>query len=288
MSTRFLSSVMTCGVLSVVGCAAAQVDEPDNDSGSGATSSTAGKSSGTGGGGSGGTGVVPKAGSSSAAGSTSSTAGTGSGGTGTAGSTGKAGSSAGGSGGSPPTKPADTNLPYSEDFEDGEPNGFIPWNEDLMAGTWSVVDDAGGKIYQPAAAVGELEFAVGGSTSWTDVAFTVKVRLADADSRAHIVLRMKEPKTYLVVEMAEGAYKLRGRADGSTTDLVAPSPKPVITAGTWHTVGITAKGSAVELTLDGVSIGTGTANALISNGGIALGVAEGSVAFDDVSVVVAP
>ena len=130
-------------------------------------------------------------------------------------------------------------------------------------------------------------FAVGGSTTWTDVKLTVKVRLADDDSRAHILLRMKEPKTYLVVEMAEGTYKLRGRADGSTTDIVSPSPKPVITPGMWHEVGVSAKGTAVELTLDGNSIGTGNANALISNGGIALGVAEGSASFDDVSVVVA-
>lgn len=286
MSTRLSWSVLTCGVL-FVGCAAAQVDDaPPDDSGSGNAPSSAGKGSSSGGGGSGGTGVLPHAGT------TSSTAGTapkaGSGGTGTAGAGGKAGASAGGSGGMPPVKPANTNLPYSEDFEDGEPNGFIPWNEDLAAGTWSVVDDAAGKIYQPAAAVGELEFAVGGSTTWTDITFTVKVRLNDADSSAQIVLRMKEPKTYLVVEMGEGKYKLRGRADGSTADLVAPSPKPVITAGTWYTVGVTAKGSAVELTLDGMSIGMGTANALISNGGIALGVAEGSVSYDDVSVVAAP
>jgi hypothetical protein len=186
-----------------------------------------------------------------------------------------------------PVAPANTNLPYSEDFEDGEPNGFIPWNEDVNPGMWAVVDDPVGKIYQPAGAVSELEFAVGGSTTWTDVKLTVKVRINDADSRAHILLRMKEPKTYLVVEMAEGTFKLRGRADGSTTDLVAPSPKPVITPGMWHVVGIVAKGAAVELILDGTSIGTGTANALISNGGIGLGVAEGSVSYDDVSVVVA-
>ena len=282
MSTSLVWSVMTCGVLSVAGCAAAQVDDMPDDSGSGATSSSAGKSGG--GGGSGGTGVVPHAGTSSSTAGTAPAAGTGSGGTGTAGAGGKA---SGGSGGMPPVKPANTNLPYTEDFEDGEPNGFIPWNEDLLAGPWSVVDDAVGKIYQPQAAVAELEFAVGGSTTWTDVTMTVKVRLSTADSRAHILLRMKEPKTYLVVEMAEGTFKLRGRADGSTTDLVAPSPKPVIVAGTWYTVGVTAKGAAVDLTLDGMPIGSGSANALITNGGIALGVAEGSASFDDVNVVAA-
>lgn len=283
MSTRIWWSVTTCGVLCLGGCAAAQVDDPD-DSGSGATSSSVGK--GGGGSGSGGAGVVPHAGSTSATAGTASRAGSGSGGTGTAGAAGHAGS--GGSGGTAPVKPANTNLPYSEDFEDGEPNGFIPWNEDRTEGPWSVVDDAAGKIYQPQAAVGELEFAVGGSTTWTDIAFTVKVRLNDADSIAQIVLRMKEPKTYLVVEMGEGRYKLRGRTDGSTQDLVAPSPKPVIAAGTWYTVGVTAKGTAVELTLEGMPIGTGAADAAISNGGIALGVAEGSVSFDDVSVVAAP
>jgi hypothetical protein len=191
-----------------------------------------------------------------------------------------------GSGGSGPTKPANTNLPFSEDFEDGEPNGFIAWNEDMTAGAWAVVADGAGKVYQPQTAVAELEFAVGGSTTWTDVTFSVKVRLNDADSGAQIVLRFKDPKTYLVVEMAEGKFKLRGRADGSTQDLIAPSPKPVISAGTWYTVGVTAKGSTVSLTLDGMPIGApATCNAAISNGGIALGVAEGSVSFDDLSVV---
>jgi hypothetical protein len=117
----------------------------------------------------------------------------------------------------------------------------------------------------------------------------VKVRLADADSGAQIVLRFKEPKTYLFVEMAEGKYKLRARADGSTQDLVSPSPKPTIVAGTWYTVGIVAKGTTVSLTLNDMPIGSpAMCNAAISNGGVALGVAEGSVAFDDLSVTAAP
>ncbi len=286
MSARSLSSVVTCGVLCLAGCAAAQVDDmPDDDSGSGNASS--GPKAGTGGG-TGGTGVLPKGGSNSTAGTTAK-AGTGGSGAATGGSSGSGGGG-GGSGGMKMVPPANTNLPYTEDFEDGTPQGFVPWNEDLLTMTtamWGVIDDPAGKIYQPTAAVSDLEFAVGGSTTWADVKLTVKVRLADADSRAHILLRMKEPKTYLVVEMAEGTYKLRGRADGSTTDIVAPSPKPVIVAGTWYTVGVSAKGTAVELTLDDMPIGSGSAHALITNGGIALGVAEGSAAFDDVNVVVA-
>ena len=280
-------SVVTCGVLCLAGCAAAQVDDMPEDSGSGNKPSS--PKAGSGGGGSGGAGTVPKGGPSNSTAGTTAKAGTGSGGEEMGGSAGSGGGG-GGSGGMKMVPPANTNLPYAEDFEDGTPQGFIPWNEDMMTATatvWNVVDDATGKIYQPTAAVSELEFAVGGSTTWSDVKLTVKVRLADADSRVHLLLRMKEPKTYLVVEMAEGTYKLRGRADGSTTDIVAPSPKPVITAGTWYTVGVSAKGTAVELTLDDMSIGTGSCNALITNGGIALGVAEGNAAFDDVNVVVA-
>jgi hypothetical protein len=195
---------------------------------------------------------------------------------------------ASGAGGSV-TKPANLNLPYTEDFEDGQANGFIPWNDTMTAGPWVVVDDAGNKVYQPQAPLSDLELAVGGNTAWTDVTMTVKVRLADAQSGAQVVLRFKDPKTYLVVEMAVGKYKLRGRANGSTTDLVSPSPKPTITAGTWYTVGIAAKGTTATLTLDGMPIGSPVmCSALISNGGIALGVAEGSASFDDVSVDVAP
>ena len=287
----------SCGVFfaSVFGCAAEQVDELPQDSGKGATSSVSGASGA--GGASGGT-KPGSAGTTSSSSGATSAAGKGGTSSSAAGSAGLAGTSnagtsstagSAGAGGSAPTKPANTNLPFSEDFEDGEANGFIPWNEDMTAGAWGVVTDTNGKIYQPAAAVAELELAVGGSTTWTDVAFTVRVKLNDAESGAQIVLRFKEPKTYLVVEMAEGKYKLRGRADGSTTDLIAPSPKPVITAGTWYKVGVTAKGSMVSLTLDDMPIGMpATAAAAISNGGIALGVAEGSVSYDDVSVTAAP
>lgn len=282
--------LVACGVACVFGCAAEQVDDMPQDSGVGAKPSVSGSSAG---------GISTAGTKASSAGGPSAASGAaskGGAGTGIAGSAAVAGSSqtggatgSAGTAGSGPTKPTNTNLPFTEDFEDGEPNGFIPWNEDMMAGPWAVVADAAGKVYQPQAAVAELEFAVGGSTSWTDVAVTVKVRLNDSESDAQIVLRFKDPKTYLVVEMAEGKFKLRGRADGSTQDLVAPSPKPLITAGTWYTVGVTAKGSMMTLTLDGMPIGAPTAaDATISNGGVALGVAEGSVSFDDVKVVAAP
>jgi hypothetical protein len=182
-----------------------------------------------------------------------------------------------------------TNLPFVEDFEDGKADGFIPYNDKGTAGPWTVVADGAGKVYQPQAPVSELEWAVGGSTTWTDVAMTMKVRLNGADSDAQIIIRFKEPKTYLVLEMAEGKYKLRGRAAGSTTDLISPSPKPVITAGTWYTVGITAKGTTVTLTLDGKAIGSpAMCNAAISNGGVAFGMDSGSASFDDLSVTAAP
>jgi Concanavalin A-like lectin/glucanases superfamily len=185
--------------------------------------------------------------------------------------------------------PTNTGLPFTEDFEDGVADGFIPYNDKATPGPWVVVADGAGKVYQPQAAVSALEFAVGGSTKWTDVAMTLKVRLNSADTDAQIILRFKEPKTYLVLEMAEGKYKLRGRAAGSTTDLISPSPKPVITAGTWYTVGITVKGTTVSLTLDGTAIGSPVmCNAAISNGGVAFGMDSGSASFDDLSVTAAP
>lgn len=301
--SRKLWAVVACMGFAVVGCAAEQVDDIDHDSdgsgdapatgGGGAsagTPATGGTPSTTGGkpattGGTPSTGGTP-AGTAGTTGTAGATTQGGSGGTGGSASGGSATAGAAGAGG---TKPTNTSLPFTEDFEDGAANGFMPWNEDLMAGTWAVTADGAGKIYQPSSARTELEFAVGGSTTWTDVTMTVKVRLNDADSGAQIAIRFTAPKTYLFVEMAEGKYKLRGRADGSTQDLVSPSPKPEIVAGKWYTVGITAKGTAVNLTLDGKPIGAqATANALIAKGGVALGVAEGSVSYDDLKIEAAP
>ena len=290
--------VVLCGVACAFGCATEQIDEMPNDSGPDDTPS-AGKSGGGGGAPSNtaGTSALPQAGTSVSSAGTTSKAGSGSGGTGTgtagsssAGSAGKGGG--GGSTGGTSTGTGgktSTDLPFTEDFEDGVANGFIPWNDKATAGVWEVITDGAGKIYQPKAALSDLEFAVGGSTSWTDVAMTVKVRLNDADTDGQVVLRFKEPKTYLVLEIAEGKYKLRGRAAGSTTDLISPSPKPVITAGTWYTVGITAKGTTVSLTLDGKAIGSPVmCAAAISNGGVALGADSGSISFDDLSITAAP
>jgi hypothetical protein len=280
--------VLVSGVACALGCAASQVDDMPSNSDPDDTP-TAGKPSG--GGGAGGTSSLPKAGTTSAipkAGTTS-TGGTSSGTAGTGPTGGAGGGAGGGSGGTAVVPAANTNLPFSEDFEDGQANGFMAWNEDATQGAWAVVADGPGKVYQPAAPVGDLEFGVGGSTKWTDVAMTVKVRLNDDSAGAQIVARFKDPKTYLVVEMAIGKYKLRARSDGSTVDLISPSPKPVIVSGKWYTVGITAKGTTVTLTLDGMPIGAPVmCDALISNGGIALGTAEGTVSFDDVSVTAAP
>ena len=287
-------SVVICGVGCVLGCAAAQVDEMPSNSdddddtplaGTSSGGSSAGKSA-TGGSPTTSAGTTAKGGSAGTSTGTAGASHAGSGGTAAGGGSGSGGK--GGSGGMP-TKPANLNLPYLEDFEDGEANGYMPWNEDGTQGAWAIVADGAGKVYQPQATVGDLEFAVGGSTTWTDVAMSVKVRLADDQAGAQIVLRFKEPKTYLFVEMAVGKFKLRARSAGSTKDLISPSPKPTIVPGMWHTVGITAKGTTVTLTLDNMPIGAPVmCDAAISNGGVALGVAEGSVAFDDVTVDVAP
>ena len=299
--------VVLCGVACAFGCATEQLDEMPDNSGPDDTP-MAGTSSGGGGGGgapgaTAGTSALPQAGTSVSSAGTTSKAGSGSGGTGSgtagsgsAGSASSAGSAGKGSGGGSTGGTStgtggktSTDLPFTEDFEDGVANGFIPWNDKSTAGVWEVVTDGAGKIYQPKAALSALEFAVGGSTTWTDVAMTVKVRLNDADTDGQVVLRFKEPKTYLVLEIAEGKYKLRGRAAGSTTDLISPSPKPVITAGTWYTVGITAKGTTVSLTLDGKAIGSPVmCAAAISNGGVALGADSGSISFDDLKITAAP
>jgi hypothetical protein len=294
--------VVLCGVACAFGCATEQVDDMPSDSSSGDAPSGGTGQAGTGQTQGGTVSALPQAGTSSSSAGTAAKGGTSSGGsgTGTAG-TSHAGSASGGAGGGSagtngsagkagaPTTPTNTNLPFTENFEDGVANGFIPYNDKATPGPWTVVADGAGKVYQPMAPVSELEFAVGGSTTWTDVAMTVKVRLNDADTDAQIILRFKEVKTYLVLEMAEGKFKLRGRAAGSTTDLISPSPKPVITAGTWYTVGITAKGTTVSLTLNGEAVGGSVmCNAAISNGGVAFGMDSGSASFDDLSVTAAP
>jgi hypothetical protein len=253
-----------------------------NDSGGTATSggviSSGGSSSVSGGTtGSGGT-TTSKGGTTSSSGGTTTSKG---GATGSGGTTSKGGatSSTGGT---------DTSLPYTEDFE--TPLGER-WIEADQSGMWSVKDQDGSQAYVVVAT--EKTFSVGGSIEWTNVRVESKVKFVAAGSSPVIYLmaRWADPKSYLVIEFrpgdTAGDLKLRQSDAGSTSDVCRYKP-PAVVEGDWYTIGLSVSGSLATLLFDGMPVTADKPCTLPkanpAAGGIALGAADATAAFDDVSV----
>jgi hypothetical protein len=191
------------------------------------------------------------------------------------------------SGGAAGQRPVSTALPYREDFEDGAANGWMAGYDDEMMplGKWSVVDEAGGKVFQAQEATSDPSWAVGGDYRWTDQHLEAKVKFVSgaADGLVTLVVRFTTFKTYCFVEVRDNQMKLRVKADGSTTDLGTYKFMTPLADGTWYTIGLSAKGSALEAYFDGMMVASGM-NATVTAGGIALTATDAVVSFDDVVV----
>jgi hypothetical protein len=277
-----LASVSLVLGASTLGCSASADDggtrSRNNNNGSGATAGTDP--------GAGGSGVSAGGTGSSAGGTGSSAGGTGSSAGGTGSSAGGTGSGTGGSGVVHP--PADTALPYTEDFEDGEANGWIDSVDQERAplGTWAVVDDPdGGKVYQETTPTDDPSWAVGGDYAWTDQHFETKMKIVSGSADAFIIIAMRFSSfdSYLFVEITSDRIKLRDGGTDSTVDVGTFDIDPPLVDGAWHTYGVSAIGTNMTVYFDGAPVITGTSSTTTA-GGIALGVRDCVAAFDDVSV----
>jgi hypothetical protein len=286
----------------------------DDDSGgttsSGGGMSTSGGSANSGGGGVAGAdtgkGGATTGGSSSASGGNASKGGSTTGGspatggtTSSGGVTAKGGtSSTGGStakGGTTNTgTPGDTLL--SDDFEDQD---ATDWYAADMNGTRAVTMQDSGYAYVMTST--SKAMSVGGDVTWTNQRLEVKVKFLEAANSPvlYVMARWADAKSYIVIEFRpgdssdpEGDMKLRQSDGGSTTDLCRFKPASVL-PNTWYTIGLSVSGglgSTATLLFGGQAVTADKPCALTKEkpvaGGVALGIQNGSAAFDDVLVKV--
>ena len=193
---------------------------------------------------------------------------------------------------------------YTDDFESDTAGQVAKtWITDPdpavagMPGMWLVAADGAGKVFEEQTQYSSLSLAVGGNVNWTDlkVETRVKVVSSSSTSSARITLagRYQDAKNYFLLELTlDGKIKLRVRANGSSSDIATNDSKTRVplTVGTWVTVGLSISGPpatpVVAATLGGtaVTFSTLTPQPGPASGGIALGVTDAVVAFDDVHV----
>jgi hypothetical protein len=239
-----------------------------------------------------GTGAAGHIGTTGAAGTTAVAGTTGiAGTTGSAGTTGRAGTTGTGgtTGAAGITGAAGTGLPapnavLSDDFEDGDSMG---WIADTMYGNWMVIPDGTGKVYADQMSDSNLSWAIGGKINWTDQVVSTRVKfttLTSSSASAFLAVRyMNKDAYYLAYLKADGSLKIRKRVDGSTDDIATYKSNMPVVVGTWYTLGLSAVGTTLTASINGMMVATGTDSALTA-GGIALGVQNAVASFDDVKV----
>jgi hypothetical protein len=217
------------------------------------------------------------AGSSAKGGSTGS-GGTSSGGASSGGSS-AGGSSSGGTGGGS----ASGTVLFSDDFEDGDANGWV-----TSGGTWAVTTD-GTKVYaQTATGTGStVLLSAAGSVAWTDqiVEARVKATSFGGQSTSYFVAlyaRFTGPASnnsyYSVLLRSDGKLVIR---KGNSS--IGSSVSANIVTGTWYTVRLECIGSNISAYLNGVLQST-VVDTSVTSGGIAVAMENATAEFDDVKV----
>jgi pectate lyase len=173
---------------------------------------------------------------------------------------------------------------FCDDFEDGVADG---WTK--SGGTWSVLDEAGDKVYQG----GASEESWAGSSS-TDQTVTAMVRVVQfggsSDSyRAGILARRSTPSDFYALQVRyDGMLSIRK----GTTPLSGCQIQSGVTVTQWFEMKLQVSGPPASVTLRGFVNGEGTPKLTCTHtNGIASGQAgfvtygTGTTArFDDITV----
>ena len=169
---------------------------------------------------------------------------------------------------------------FTADFESG---GAPGWSK--SGGSWSVVTDGSRTLRQTnAGSENARDFA--GDAAWTDYTVTARVKPLSfaAGGFVGVLARAKGSTTYYRLALRPGQAQLQA-VDGGRITVLGSAARPV-TTGTWYTVSLTAAGSTISGSVDGVAVGTGTAS-VAAAGRVGLQTAYATAGFDDVTVTTA-
>ncbi|WP_229068220.1 polysaccharide lyase family 1 protein [Actinoplanes sp. DH11] len=164
--------------------------------------------------------------------------------------------------------PASAETLFGDTFDDGNADG---WSRN--GGSWSVVTD-GSPVYRQSNA-GTNARALAGSTSWTD--YTVQARVKGAGG---VAARARSTSQYYVLALTSGGTAQLQRVSGGTATTLATA---TVGAGTWHTLALEVRGTALTGYVDGSALLRATDTAY-SSGRIGLVTSYAAASFDDVTV----
>ena len=100
-------------------------------------------------------------------------------------------------------------------------------------------------------------------------------------------MRFSSFTSYYFLEIRNDAVKIRIRTPSTQVDLVSYSFPTELVDGTWYKFGLSAKGSSLAVFFNDVQVATAT-DATLTAGGLAFGVRDGVVDFDDLTVTLPP
>lgn len=172
---------------------------------------------------------------------------------------------------------------YSDDFEDGDLTKPSWIDGDPEQGAkWMVVAADGGKVLAQTASVSDWVFAAGGDYRWTDQVVEARIKITSEPGKAGIFARVRDTRNYYFLYIDGGSsLVLRKRVDNSSGDI--QKTKVETKADTWYTLKLSVIGDAIQGSLDGKMLVSGTDSG-VSSGGIGVGTADCTAQFDDLSV----
>lgn len=184
-------------------------------------------------------------------------------------------------------QPGAGNLLFADDFE----NGSSAWSPTTPI-DWSIGTETDtNQVYEQDALSNDTRISTAGDIAWTDQAVEVRVKVFDfggdqSEAFAAVYARYQDLENhYYAALRADGRLAIKARIDGSDRTL-GSSVDPKLTTGVWYTVRLEARGTLIQLFLDGVlwdSVPT-QLDQSIPAGAIGVGTSDAQAVFDDVRV----
>ncbi|MES1177137.1 MAG: family 16 glycoside hydrolase [Myxococcales bacterium] len=168
---------------------------------------------------------------------------------------------------------------FSDDFEDGNANGWTASN-----GTWAIATD-GSKVYsQTGTGTGStVLMSSAGTASWTNQIIEAKIKVkafggSSTSYFAAIYGRYNGTDYYSLTLRSDGKIAIR-----KNTTTLGSAVAAGIVGGTWYTVRLEIVGSSLKAYVNGALVDTET-DATLSAGRIAVGTVNTTAEFDDIKV----